>query len=293
MMNFRKAQENDLKTLAAFIETHNTHSDAHIGYCGSNQDEIENALLEDIDDIPFTESFILGYDEETLIAVLGFDYDDERATAEIWGPFMERPYWAHVDAAWGKLQELFPKSLEHVHCFPNKNNTQCIEWIQGSNFTLNSEELTFKIDADAVSKLPMSDVQELTAPYWDALCALHDKTFPGTYYSGHEMLQRQDPHQKIFIHTIDESLSGYIYVEADPEFNEGSIEFFGVDPLFRGQGIGLKLITHALKFIFSFEGTQSVQLCVSASTPSAIHLYEKVGFKKQHTLSFYSKSLNI
>ncbi len=41
--------------------------------------------MEDITDIPFNESFIIGIKDGDVIGVLGFDTDFDSNSAEIWG----------------------------------------------------------------------------------------------------------------------------------------------------------------------------------------------------------------
>ncbi len=86
-------------------------------------------------------------------------------------------------------------------------------------------------------------------------------------------------------------LLGYIYVEAEPEFGEANIEFFGVDQAKRGQGIGKQLLSGALKWLFSFESITSITLCVSAENRNAIELYKKVGFQLEHELYYFTKDI--
>lgn len=291
MITFRKAEKNDLSTIASFIEQQNQISESHIGFCGLAKEEIENALIEDLTDMPFTETFVLTYNKGKLIGIMGFDYDASRAVAEIWGPFVEADYCNTLNDAWRFLKNLFPKTLLRADFFPNAKHSVALDWLKNLNTEFISEQLTLSIDKKAVEALENSDVSSLSPVYEKPMTLLHDFAFPNTYYSGNEILERLNERQRVFIHTIEDKLSGYIYVEANPEFGEGSIEFFAVDPIFRGQGIGEKLIIHALKFIFSFAGTQSVQLCVSASNPTAIHLYEKVGFKRTHALRYFTQSM--
>lgn len=52
-----------------------------------------------------------------------------------------------------------------------------------------------------------------------------------------------------------------------------------VEPAYRGQNIGEKLLRQTLAYAFSLEGIEQVQLSVIASNTTAINLYEKLGFK--------------
>ena len=52
-----------------------------------------------------------------------------------------------------------------------------------------------------------------------------------------------------------------------------------VEPGYRGQNIGEKLLRHVLEYAFALDGIEQVQLSVIASNQTAIKLYEKLGFK--------------
>src|SRR5690349_19766536 len=52
-----------------------------------------------------------------------------------------------------------------------------------------------------------------------------------------------------------------------------------VEPGYRGQNIGEKLLRHVLDYAFALDGIEQVQLSVIASNQTAIKLYEKLGFQ--------------
>ena len=52
-----------------------------------------------------------------------------------------------------------------------------------------------------------------------------------------------------------------------------------VEPAYRGQHIGEKLLRRALNYAFSLDGIEQVQLSVITNNTTAINLYEKFGFK--------------
>jgi len=118
---------------------------------------------------------------------------------------------------------------------------------------------------------------------------LHDRVFPNTYYSGNQIIERLNDHRKVFMDIKNNSLAGYIYVEINPVFGEGSIEFFAVDQSQRGKGIGSKLLTMALKWLFTFDSINSITLCVNSENEKALNLYKIIGFKKKCQLCYFTK----
>ncbi len=52
MIEYNLAKKEDIKQIARFIAEVNSKEESHIGYCGTDREEIENSLIEDITDIP-------------------------------------------------------------------------------------------------------------------------------------------------------------------------------------------------------------------------------------------------
>jgi ribosomal protein S18 acetylase RimI-like enzyme len=62
-----------------------------------------------------------------------------------------------------------------------------------------------------------------------------------------------------------------------------------VEPGYRGQNLGEKLLRHVLDYAFALDGIEQVQLSVIASNKTAIKLYEKLGFKSFGVQPHYFK----
>jgi len=288
MTSFRKMKLDDLNLVSTFIAELNNIETSHIGYCGKEQQSIANDLMEEFD-IPFTDSFVLAFEQDQLIGVVGFDADLESEYAEIWGPFIREGY-AHITMSlWSEMEKLIPKKIKQLEMFPNIENTICIKLAQELNFEKMSTESILQFSSLYKEKLKETPLIEIDEKHFADMIKLHDETFPNTYYSGRQIIERMNDIQKVFILTNDDTLLGYIYVEVEPEFGDASIEFFAVKPSERGKGIGSKLILGALKWIFTFESIETVVLCVNGENKNAIHLYKKVGFEEEHRLYSYRK----
>ena len=61
-----------------------------------------------------------------------------------------------------------------------------------------------------------------------------------------------------------------------------------VDPACRGQGIGKALISHALRFSRQ-AGVREVWLQVKRENEAAIHMYQQLGFRQDHSLDIWKK----
>jgi len=61
--------------------------------------------------------------------------------------------------------------------------------------------------------------------------------------------------------------------------HRGEVVQVYVDPNYRGQNIGEKLLRRVLEYGFTLDGIEQIQLSVIANNLTAIRLYEKLGFK--------------
>ncbi|MBD8500833.1 GNAT family N-acetyltransferase [Paenibacillus arenosi] len=289
MVQIRSMNAADVDQVSRFIAALNQIEESHIGYCGKEYQVIAHSFIEDVTDVPYNEGFVLAYENDELIGVLGFDADLEQHCAEIWGPFVKVDKWEHVDKLWSQMVDLLPKEIHSLSLFPNKKNAPVIQLAEYFDFSKESEQAILKFQRADRCKLTEAGAVELTESYYTEMIELHNRVFPNTYYSGQQIVERVNEHRKVFIITNGAELSGYIYVEAEPEFGEASIEFFGVTESERGKGIGNRLLTAALTWLFAFETIEAITLCVNANNDKAIPLYKKVGFQHVHDLCFYYK----
>ncbi|MCR8846535.1 GNAT family N-acetyltransferase [Paenibacillus sp. SC116] len=289
MVQFRNMNTSDVEHVSRFISMLNQSEESHIGYCGTDHEEIAHSLLEDVTDVSYSESFVLAYEDDKLIGVLGFDADLDHHCAEIWGPFVNTDRWDLVDTLWSKMVEQLPKEINALSMFPNKKNVPVIQLAERLAFQKTSEQAVLKFQRADCGKLIEGGATELTESYYSEMIQLHDHEFPGTYYSGQQIIERLNEHRKVFVIKNGMDLSGYIYVEAEPEFGEANIEFFAVTESERGKGIGGRLLTAALTWLFAFDTIESITLCVNASNDKAIQLYKKVGFQHVHDLCCLDK----
>lgn len=292
MIKLQVISQADLAEISSYISRLNRSEKSHIGYCGKDQDEIEKYILEEISDVKFTESFVGAFDgSNQLVGLLGFDADIENRSAEIWGPFIDADKWDIALEMWRKMIELLPKEIDQIELFPNLKNKKVCELAKKLNFKKYSNETILIFKRSDSDKLIGDYIEELTANYKEHFKELHDKEFPGGYYNGQQIINRLNEHRKVFMIVNHDILQGYVYVEAEPEFGEASIEFFAVEPSERGKGVGKQLLADALKWIFTFENIEAITLCVNSARTNAINLYKKVGFQHLHDMCSFTKRI--
>jgi len=83
-----------------------------------------------------------------------------------------------------------------------------------------------------------------------------------------------------------QTLRGFIIVTFRGDGRVAGIETLNVDPLYRGKGIGKKLLAAAEENMF-YQGLKKLKLEVSMGNHRAIALYEKSGFRRVSILKNY------
>jgi mycothiol synthase len=73
--------------------------------------------------------------------------------------------------------------------------------------------------------------------------------------------------------------------------NKGRIYMLGVDPDYRGKGIGKRALLAGLAHLKS-KGIEAAELTVDSENAAACALYESVGFKISSTSAWYEKALD-
>lgn len=289
-MNFRLQQIQNLDEVASFIAEYNRHAYHHVGYCGEAKDEILHTLLNDFSDLPIQESIIGAYDNNQLIGVLGLDIDQETQEAEVWGPFISGHNW-HVIAneMWKRLLEGLSIPVKRFYGFYNHKHQNAAKFMQEHGFIQGNNHIVLCAEAASFKRETTITLQELSQEYEASFIGLHDQLFPSTYYNGLEILRRMNDERKVMVAIEDRLLLGYVYIEANPTFQEGSIEYIGVLPSERKRGIGSQLIQAALDQLFNVFLIKEIQLCVSDINEKALKLYRKAGFREKHVLISYHK----
>jgi RimJ/RimL family protein N-acetyltransferase len=74
-------------------------------------------------------------------------------------------------------------------------------------------------------------------------------------------------------------ITGFNRMARQRAMHRGELVQVYVDPNYRGQNIGEKLIRLVLEYAFGLDGIEQVQLSVIAGNDKAIKLYERLGFK--------------
>ena len=111
-----------------------------------------------------------------------------------------------------------------------------------------------------------------------------DKNFLPLIIAAKTILNRLSEENKLFISTSGNEMTGYVYIEAEPQHGEGSIEYIAVSKQYRRQGIGKKLADVCCKRIVRSRSNRGNNVNCQRVDESAIKLYQSVGFQVKHEL---------
>jgi len=282
MIQIVNGKEIPIKDTAIFVSKLNQQKVHHIGFCGTDREEIQKSIKEDVSEM------MAAVKDGKLIGWIGADTDED--TAEVWGPFVDAEYNRQIAFnMWKKLLEKIPDEVSNFILFSNRENKLLIEFAEKLQFEQKTDQFVLKFPQAYSGNLLQSDLKILKQKDHMAFTRLHDEAFPSTYYSGKEIIERHSQTQKIFVLKDGNRLAGYVYVEAYPEFRDGSIEFIAVDPECRGKGFGKKLLSGAVHWLFTFDSIDEIQLTTAADNKSALGLYLSVGFKVENELHYFMK----
>ncbi|KAA0964946.1 GNAT family N-acetyltransferase [Sporosarcina sp. ANT_H38] len=285
----------DIRNLAVFLREMNKDSSSHVGYLGEVEEEVYQTLLHNFSDLDLSQSFAVAYEDGCIVGAMGLDIDKDDFSAEVWGPFMSYkvndPYV--IDELLAAVISYSSIQLKHINFFLNKKNTRGKEFVLKHGGVEQGHHAILLAHRDELGEVNVDGIEKYSPQYEQTFSALHEAAFPSTYYSAQEIISRQNEMNQLFIMTNgDQFIKGYVYIEAQPQHEEGSIEYIAVSTQNRKQGVGTKLIKAALVNLFSFNEIEKISLCVEKENESALNLYQAAGFKMKHELIHFKITFN-
>jgi ribosomal protein S18 acetylase RimI-like enzyme len=292
-MQLRSEQISEVSSLAEFMARLQRVPSHHIGYVSDNPDDIASSLLE-IDG--FEQQFFVAVNDAGICGFIGADLDPDRAW--IYGPMCDVKEWDETaNALWRQLgPKLGPKlSGKTWLMFADAQNAQLVSFAQRIGCLEHGRESVLEFTRSQLESLhgQVGISRAITEQDFVAFTTLHDAIFPGTYFSGKEILerlnhQRLNHQRKLFLHG-DLELLGYSYAEVS-DSGQASLEFIGVSEKARGTGTGKDLMVRTLEWIFSFENVEQVSLIVNAKNTAALVMYQKIGFLEVRRMVSYRRN---
>ena len=266
----------------------NNDATHYVGYCGDEKEELLHTILHDFPHIGWGKSFVVIYEDNKIIGVLGFDVDEVKKCVEILGPFIIANDWEEVTLhMWKELIGKIPFHIEKFYGFYHVKNNNCARLMKVLHAKEQDRHSIFSLSHNIVEERSICNVEEASLQVFEVFIALHNHVFSNTYYNGNEIIERLSDTNKLFVSMKNDKLEGYVYVEVNPEFHEANIEFIATAENSRRKGIGERLLQRAIQYIFSFKGMREIELCLNTNNDRAMKLYKKVGFEEKARLQHY------
>lgn len=258
----------------------NNISKHHIGYCGKVKSEIKSSVEELINE--GNEFYVASLDNE-ILGVMGYEYYNN--TAEIWGPFVLEYNVKILKNLWDRINQKINNNSKYISNI-NEKNYNAIRFYKENDFKFAGRGQTMILDLKNYNSVDNNEIKMLSEDNFKSFIKLHDKTFPSTYYNGNDIVNILNDNNVVFIIKKHNILIGYIFITIDKDYNEGDIEFIGIDEMYRHKGYGRDLMNMALNY-FKRHRILELQLWVNSDNKRAINLYNSVGFKLDDILVNY------
>lgn len=218
-------------------------------------------------------------------ALVGFaacEPDEKLGRAWIYGPLVAEDEWdAIADHLLTDVMAEAPPAIADFELSGDLANVRLAALAQRHGFAAGVPHFLLTLDATMIAPSAAGGVIPLPREHEHAFVALHDLLFPGTYYSGAQLLERAaDGTQTVLALVADGELVGYAAGRLD-EAGDGYVDFVGVEPAVRREGYGRALVLALCRTLGDDHPIGRVTLTVSSENGAALALYDDLGFRRE------------
>jgi ribosomal protein S18 acetylase RimI-like enzyme len=281
-----------IEELVRFVTHLNTEGVHHIGFFGEGEAEVRASL--DECNVPPADGFLLAYEGDNLIGVLGVDFDHEISRAWLYGPLIEHDDW-HVVAneLYARVQALIPVDICEYDLFCDEQNVHMHEFAARYDFPLCSENAVLFLDRENYRPSVKRQTQIILyqEDFFEQFERLHKAIFPSAYFTARQVVEKLTNMHNLFLAAENDRLLGYHFCKIEPEAKLGYVDFIGTDISSRNRGIGADLLAFGLDWMLSSPTTKKINLTVNANNVAARGLYEKFGFVTERVMYGYRKQI--
>lgn len=284
-----------LEAAAAFVARLQADPAHHIAYFGLTEAEISAAMVEF--EPQDGQRVLLAIENDVIVGLLGMDSSTEVKRAWLHGPLIAAGDWdATADALYIETitRNIIPPSMVEHELFVDAANTRVRSFAGRQGFRTLTLEASLRLGRETfvgAGFVADESISELTTEQHTAFAHLHEVTFPNPYFSSREIIDNMGERDKVFVATQAGEVVGYIYAKIEPEATNGYIDFLGVAEAARRQGIGKRLIAHAVRWLFTFPEIDEVTLTVNGQNAGAVALYTGLGFEHLRSMQGYRKKI--
>lgn len=276
--------------LAAFAFAANQRPDGRLRCLHFDHGADAAALAAEMLALPDDEALFLGVaDGSGWRGVIGAELDPALGRAWLRGPLVEpadpvvAPTLAR--ALVRALRDALPPAIVRLDAFPQADEALLCAAYAAEGFEDRLVNHVLQAPAPAVGAAPAWPASVVDSADHPALAqaaaALHAQAFPEGYLTPATLLATRDDTHRLFAvpdpAQADAAL-GYLYLQDEPEANEGYIDFVAVAPQARGRGVGRALMAAAAHWAFVQRALPRLALTVRSDRAPALALYRACGF---------------
>ena len=282
-MQTRPAQERDLDRMVSLAVECQERPEHHIGYLGLSGDSIRADIVGVDRWVERTAVVVEAHN--TCVGWLLGEKDDEMDRVWWWGPFLADGVTEdRADSLYVLASQLTGAAQEEMA--PDDRNARVAALALRHGFRADeaSAVLTYTGEGFGMrgGTAPLADVHR------SSVVRLHDRLFPGTHTPGQSLVDSDEPRLVV---VEDGQVRGYVAVETHSD-GTGYIDYLGVDPAARRQGLGRRLVTDATDLLLE-SGVTSVHLTVREHNPAALSLYAALGFTHERLIRPYRRGFSL
>ncbi len=305
-MTIRQAATADLASLAALAEPLQRRSASHVAYLSLDAGSIAAELQDIAEGDGWTAvSAVASGDRSSEVGGWLIGSVDQELDRVAWhGPFIadgpadsqvggEVERWNDLaDALYEQAAGLLPSASDEEFAVDDEH-VRLIAWAQSHGFTAGTASVILVRPLSELDLAPDQPEGLVVRPATPAdrlvVAPLHDELFPDTHTPGRRLIPDDpDPHQPRLVAEADGEPIGYVAFERGHD-GEAYIDFLGVAPSARRQGIGGILIQAALSAGHRL-GCHQAGLTVHETNEAARSLYRNLGFEEERLLRPLRKS---
>lgn len=296
-MIVRRPTDADRRSLAAFAAPLQRRAEHHVAYLGTDPDGIAAEMAEDVAD--WTEAAAVAEDNGRVVGWLMASIDHDIGRAWWFGPFVDSDdaaAWCRIadrldDVARAGLRCNAAHVPEEEYAFDTRHLAG-EAWAAERGFVADPASAVLTLEGSLQQSLerslerspgaPMVTTRPATPADADAVGRLHDELFAGTHTRGDALVASTVTDRPRLVAERDAVLAGYVAVERQPE-GSGYIDYLGVAPAFRRQGVGAELVRAGVEALVAL-GCDHFHLTVGEANTGARVLYVALGFTEERVV---------
>ncbi len=173
-----------------------------------------------------------------------------------------------------------PRAVEDHELAGDVANERLAAFASRHGFKTGGVHHLISLPASDIERLPTADIPTIRPEHRQAFLELHAELFPGTYYSGSQLLEQGNSDQAVVLGLVSSGeLVGYAAGRID-EGGNGYLDFVGVVPTRRREGHARALVSAISRTLHARQPISRVSLTVSGENVAAQALYDALGFER-------------